>query len=70
MDIKGPPEDERDMDGGQVSHFCEITPVSQPTTASAFYDVERNGQLLGTFRVDIKLGSGGNPNNLQVTCNE
>jgi hypothetical protein len=70
MDIAGPPENERDMDGGQASHIYEIRPRSQPTTASAIYDVEQNGRLLGTFRVDMKLGWGGNPNNLEVTCNE
>jgi hypothetical protein len=70
MDITGPSDNERDMDGGQASHFFEITPRSQPTTASAYYDVEQDGRALGTFRVDIKLGFGGNPNNLEVTCNE
>lgn len=70
MDITGPPENERDMDGGQASHFFQMKPRDQPTTASAFYDVEQSGQHLGTFRVDFKLGGGGNPNNLEVTCNE
>jgi hypothetical protein len=70
MVITGPPDNERDMDGGQASHIYEITPRSQPTTASAVYDVEQNGRLLGTFRVDINLGRGGNPSNLEVTCNE
>jgi len=58
------------MDGGQVSHSYQIKPGSQPTTASAIYDVEQNGQDLGTFRVDFKLGWGGDPNNLEVTCDE
>jgi hypothetical protein len=70
MGITGPPDNERDMDGGQTSHIYEITPGRQPTTASAVYDVEQNGRLLGAFRVDIKLGWGGNPNNLEVTCDE
>lgn len=65
MDITGPPENERDMDGGQASHTYQTKPRSQPTTASAFYDIEQNGQDLGTFRVD-----GGSPNNLEVTCDE
>jgi hypothetical protein len=70
MDIAGPPESERDMDGGQASHIYQIKPRSQPTTASAFYEVEQNGRHLGTFRVDFKLGGGGDPNNLEVSCNE
>jgi hypothetical protein len=70
MDITGPPENERDMDGGQASHLFQIKPRGQPATASAFYDVEQNGQHLGTFRVDFNLGGGGDPNNLAVTCNE
>jgi hypothetical protein len=70
MNISGPPDNARDMDDGQASHIYEITPGSQPTTASAVYDVEQNGRLLGAFRVDMKLGWGGNPNNLEVTCDE
>ncbi|MBW0018194.1 MAG: hypothetical protein JO236_11710 [Mycobacterium sp.] len=70
MDIKAPPDNERDMDGGQVSHFYVATPRSQPSTASAVYDVEQNGRLLGKFRIDLKLGWGGNPNNLEVSCDE
>ena len=30
MDITGPPENEKDMDGGQASHFYQIKPRSQP----------------------------------------
>lgn len=70
VDIKGPADSERDMDGGQMSHFYAIRPGGRPATATAFYDVEQNGQLLGTFRVDMNLGQGGDPNNLEVTCNE
>ena len=70
MDISGPPDNERDMDGGQVSHIYSIRPGGRPTTASAFYDVEQNGQPLGTFRVDMNLGQRGDPNNLEVTCDE
>jgi hypothetical protein len=70
MDITGPRENQRDMDGGQASHTFEIRPRSQPATASAFYDVEQHGQRLGTFRIDFNLGAGGDPNNLLVACNE
>jgi hypothetical protein len=70
VDITGPADSERDMDGGQMSHFYAIRPGGRPATATAFYDVEQNGQLLGTFRVDMNLGQGGDPNNLEVTCNE
>lgn len=70
MDITGPPDNERDMDGGQASQIYEITPRTQPTTASAVYDVEQDGRLLGAFRVDVNLGWGGDPNNLEVTCDE
>jgi hypothetical protein len=70
MDITGPPENGRDMDGGQVSQIYQIRPGSQPATASAFYDVDQNGRHLGTFRVDFKLGEGGDPNSLEVSCNE
>ena len=70
MDIQGPPENERDMDGGQASQIYELTPSGQPTVASAYYDVEQDGRLVGTFRIDLKLGWGGNPNNLEVNCDE
>jgi hypothetical protein len=70
MDITGPPGNERDMDGVQATQIYQIKPRSQPTTATAFYDVEQNGRHLGTFRVDFNLGGGGDPNNLAVTCNE
>lgn len=70
MDITGPPENQKDMDGGQASQTFEIRPRNRPSTASASYDVEQNGQHLGTFRVGFRLGSGGNPNNLEVTCDE
>ena len=65
MDITGPPENERDMDGGQASHTYRITPRSQPTTTSAVYAVEQDGRLLGTFRINFNLGGGGDPNNLE-----
>ena len=70
MDITGPPETGRDMGSGQVSQIYQIRPGSQPATASAFYDVDQNGRHLGTFRVDFKLGGGGDPNSLEVTCDE
>ncbi|HTQ21124.1 hypothetical protein [Mycobacterium sp.] len=70
MDIVGPPENQRDMDGGQASHVYQIRPHNHSVTASAIYDVEQNGQRLGSFRVDLNLGGGGDPNTLQVTCNE
>jgi hypothetical protein len=59
MDITGPAENERDMDGGQASHIYRITPRSQPTTASAVYAVEQDGQLLGTFRINFFSNSVG-----------
>ncbi len=68
-DNTGPPENERDMDGGQASHTYRITPRGQPTSASAVDAVEQDGRLLGTFRINFKLG-GGDPNNLEVTCDE
>lgn len=70
MDITGPPENQTDMDGGQASQTFAIRPSNQPTAASAIYDVEQNGQHVGTFRVGFRLGSGGSPNNLEVTCDE
>lgn len=70
MDIKGPPDSGRDMDGGQVSHVYALTPRSQRASAALHYDVEQNGRLLGTFRVDLKLGWEGNPDNVQVNCDE
>ncbi len=70
MDITGPPETGRDMGSGQVSQIYEIGPAGQPATASAFYDVDQNGRHVGTFRVDFKLGGGGDPNSLEVTCDE
>lgn len=70
MDITGPPETGRDMGSGQVSQIYQIGPAGQPATASAFYDVDQNGRHVGTFRVDFKLGGGGDPNSLEVTCDE
>jgi hypothetical protein len=70
MDITGPPDSVRAMDGGQVSQIFEIRPRSQPTTASAVYEVQQDGRHLGTFRVEFQLSGGGDPNNLQVSCNE
>jgi hypothetical protein len=58
------------MDGGPASQTFAIRPRNQPTAASAIYDVEQNGQRLGTFRVGFRLGSGGNPQNLEATCDE
>ncbi len=58
------------MGEGEASHIYEMTPRSQPTTASAYYDVEQDGRLLGRFRIDMKLGWAGNPDTLEVSCDE
>jgi hypothetical protein len=69
MDITGPPANETETDRGQASHIYAIRPRNQPTTAAG-YEVDQNGDHLGTFRIDFKLGSGGDPNSLEVTCKE
>lgn len=64
------PKIKETWDGGQASQTFEIRPRNRPATASAVYDVEQDGRHLGTFRVDFRLGSGDNPNDLEVTCDE
>jgi len=72
LDITGPSENGGDMGGGdKASQIYQINTRGQPTTASAFYDVNLpDGGLLGTFRIDMTLGWAGDPNTLYVTCDE